>query len=102
MSTVMNEGVNMRCKLVTYQVFTVVDLLVEISTSTEITKGYFEAYPSIRKLYVTVTSNSPVISSTSLYHYFSAVNFSITYKMYVNMGLFLGRFIIDFDVEFSM
>ena len=35
MSTVMNEGVKMRCKAVTANLFTVVGLLVEISTAIE-------------------------------------------------------------------
>ena len=48
MSTVMNEGVKIRCKEVTAQVFTVVGLIVE--PGTEITKSKFsiEAYSSIR------------------------------------------------------
>ena len=32
MSTVMNEGADIHCKAVTTQVFTIVDLLVELGT----------------------------------------------------------------------
>ena len=48
MSTVMNEGVKISFKVVTTQLFTVVGLLVEISTAIEKSKGSIVAYPSIR------------------------------------------------------
>ena len=48
MSTVMNEGVKMRCEAVTADFFTVVGLLVEPSTAIAKTKDYLEAYTSIR------------------------------------------------------
>ena len=44
----MNEAVNIHCKAVMNQVFTVVDLLVEISTAIEKSKGSLEVDPSIR------------------------------------------------------
>ena len=47
MSTVMDEGVQMCCKSVTSNLFTVVCLLVEPITSIEKPKGYLEAYLSI-------------------------------------------------------
>ena len=37
----------------------------------------------------------------SLYPYFSAVHFSITYKMDVNMGQTLKRFLMDADAEMN-
>ena len=61
MSTVINEGVEIHCKAVINQVFTVVGLIVELGTAIEKSKGSLDAYPSIRKTSVTVTSNSPVI-----------------------------------------
>ena len=47
MSTVMNKGVEIRCKAVTTHVFTVVGLLVELGTPVAKSKGYLRAYPSI-------------------------------------------------------
>ena len=47
MSTVTNEGVNIRCKAVTTNVFTVVGLLVELSTAIEKSKGYIKSFNSI-------------------------------------------------------
>ena len=64
MSTVMNEEVKICCKAVTEKMFTVVGLLVELSTYIEKPKGYIEASLSIRRPSVTVTYNSPVISSS--------------------------------------
>ena len=61
MSTLMNEGVKMYCKVVTANLFTLIDLLVEPSTYISKTKGYLEAYISIRQPIITVTSISPVI-----------------------------------------
>ena len=48
MSTVMNEGVEIHCKAVTTQVFTVVGLLVELGTAVAKSKGSLEASPPIR------------------------------------------------------
>ena len=48
MSTVMNEGVEIRCKAVMTQVFTVVGLLVELGTAIAKPMGYLKASPSIR------------------------------------------------------
>ena len=48
MSTVMNEGVDIRCKAVTNQVFAVVGLIVELGTAIVKLMGSLEAYPSIR------------------------------------------------------
>ena len=45
---VMNEGVRINCKSVITQVFTVVVLLVELSTAIEKLKGYLEEPPYIR------------------------------------------------------
>ena len=45
-STVMDEGVDIHCKAFTIQVFTV--LIVELGTDISKSKGYFEAYPTIR------------------------------------------------------
>ena len=42
----MNKGVNINCKAVTTQVITVI--FVELGTSIVKSKGYREAYPSIR------------------------------------------------------
>ena len=39
MSTVMNEGVDIHCKAVTTQLFTLVGLLVELGTAIEKSKG---------------------------------------------------------------
>ena len=47
MSTVMNEGVNMSFKAVTTQVFTVLELLVELSKTIEKPKISLDAYPYI-------------------------------------------------------
>ena len=69
MSTAMNEGVDIHCKAVTTQVFTV--LLVELGTAISKSKVSLEAYPSIKQTYVTVTSNSPVIYSSLLIPLFS-------------------------------
>ena len=63
----------MRYKTVTENLFTVVGTLVETSiTSIEKPKGYIEAYISIRKPTITVTSNIPVIPP-SLSPYFLSV-----------------------------
>ena len=48
MSTVMNEGVDMSCKAVMDNFFTVVYLLVGPSTGIVKPKGYLELSPSIR------------------------------------------------------
>ena len=61
MSTLMNEGVEIHCKSVTAQVFTVVGLIVEIGTAIAKSRGFLEANHSIRLSSVTVTSTSPVI-----------------------------------------
>ena len=61
MSTVMNEVVEIHYKAFMTQVFVLVGLIVELGTAIEKSKGYIDAYPSIRKTSVTVTSNSPVI-----------------------------------------
>ena len=45
-STVMNNGVEIHCKAVTTQVFTV--LLVELGKSIEKSNSSLKAYPSIR------------------------------------------------------
>ena len=58
---VMNNGVNIHCKAVTAQVFTIVGFLVEIGISIEKSKGNHEESLSIRKTSVTLTFNSPVI-----------------------------------------
>ena len=63
-STVMNDEVKTHCRSVTDNIFTVVVLLLEISTSIAKPKVYLEAYPAIRQPSVTVTSNSPVIYSS--------------------------------------
>ena len=49
--------INMSCKEVTTQLFTVVWLIIELEK-----KGSIEAYSYIRNTYDTLTSNSPVIS----------------------------------------
>ena len=79
MSTLMNEGVDIRCKLVTTQVFTVVGLLVELGKAIAKPKCSIEAYPSIRQMSVTVTSGSPVI----YYSLFSSSFFSSTLKSHL-------------------
>ena len=48
MSRVINEGVDIRCKAVTNQVFAVVGLIVELGTAIVKLMGSLEAYPSIR------------------------------------------------------
>ena len=47
-STLMNKGVNMSCKVFTANLFAVVGLYVEPSTSIENPKGYLESSLSIR------------------------------------------------------
>ena len=47
MSTLMNKGVNMHCKTVMTNFFTVVVLLVEIITAIKKPKGYLDEYSSI-------------------------------------------------------
>ena len=44
----MNKGVEINCKAVTAQVFTVVGILVELGTSIAKSKGSIDASPSIR------------------------------------------------------
>ena len=56
----MNEGVEVSCKSVMEQVFTLVDLIVKLSTSISKSKVWIEVFPSIRQPSVTVTSNSNV------------------------------------------
>ena len=48
MSTVIDEGVKMRCKAVMSNCFTLVGLLVEPSTDIAKPKDSLEDYPSIR------------------------------------------------------
>ena len=55
----MNEVVEMHFKSFMTNFFTVVGLLVEISTSIAKPKGYFEAYPYTSQPPITVTSKSP-------------------------------------------
>ena len=102
MSTVMKKGVDIRSKAVTTQVFTVVGLLVEPGASISKIKGYLEDYPSIMQPSILVTSNSPVIYSSIFSYLFLELHFSLTYKMYVNMGQTLDSFLIYIDVEGSM
>ena len=68
MSNVMNEGSKTHCKAVTTNCFTLVGLLVRLSTSIEKPKGSIVAYPSIRWNPVTLTSTNTVVSS-SLFSY---------------------------------
>ena len=63
MSNVINKGVNMCCKAVPPNLFTVLRLIFEPITGVEKQKDYLEEFPSISKHYVTVTSNSTFISS---------------------------------------
>ena len=70
MSTVINEGVKMRCKAVTHIFKTVVGLLVEIITCIAKPKGPLEEYPSISKPLITVNYNSPFIPSSLLRSFF--------------------------------
>ena len=58
-----NGGFNMCCKAVMKCFSTVIGLLVELITSIAKPKGSLEVYPYIRQPYVTVASNSSVISS---------------------------------------
>ena len=57
----------------------------------------FNYAPSVKVIY-----NSPVISYSLFSSFVSELHFSLTYKMYVNMGVTLKRFIIDVGVETSM
>ena len=66
MSTVNNKGVEIHCKAVTTQVFTVVGLIVELGLAIVKLKFSIEASTTIRKPCVTVTSNSPDIYSSIL------------------------------------
>ena len=70
----MNEGVDIRCKTFTTQVFTVLGLLVEFGTVIEKSQGYLTASTYISKPYVKVTSNRTVI----YYYLFSSLFFSST------------------------
>ena len=63
---VINEGVEIYCKSVTNQVFTVVGLFVEIGTAIAKLKGSIKSSPYIKKPSVTATSNSPVKYSSLL------------------------------------
>ena len=90
----MNEGVEINCKAFMTQVFTV--HLVELGTAIEKSKGYIETSTSINEPYVKLNYNSPPSLVT-----FSEVHFSLTYKMYVNLGQTLDRFLINVDVEMN-
>ena len=70
MSTLMNEGVNMNCKTVTTNFFTVVVLLVELSTDITKPRVYLDEYYSIYQPSIIVTSNSTDISSYLFIYYF--------------------------------
>ena len=60
----------MHCKSVTANFFTLVGLLFELSKLIENPKGSLEAYHSIGKFSIAVTSNIPVISSSLISHLF--------------------------------
>ena len=62
-SKFMNEGVNIICKAVTNQFFTVLGLIVELVTDILKSNGDLEASTPNMQIYVTVTYNSPVIYS---------------------------------------
>ena len=66
----MNKAVNINCKSVTTQLFTV--LPVELGTSIAKSMGSLDASPFIMQPYVTVTSNSPVTYSSLLRYFFSS------------------------------
>ena len=72
-SRVMNEGVMMRCKAVTANLLTVVGLIVYSSAAISKPKVYLEAYLSIMQPPITVTSSSPVISTSLSSFFFLAV-----------------------------
>ena len=59
----MNEEVNIICKAVTNQFFTVLGLIVELVTDILKSNGDLEASTPNMHIYVTVTYNSPVIYS---------------------------------------
>ena len=59
----MNKIVKMHCKSVMANFFTVVFLLVKISTAISEPKGPLDESSSIWQHSVTVTSNNPIISS---------------------------------------
>ena len=63
MSSAKNEGINMRCKPVTTNVFTGVGLIVETCIDIENTNGYLEY---IRQPSVRLISSIPVISTSLL------------------------------------
>ena len=73
MSTVMNEGVRMRYKVVTANLLKVVGLLVEPSTVISKPVSSLKAYISIRQPTISVTSSSPIISPSLSRSLFSAV-----------------------------
>ena len=54
----------MHCRSVTANVLALVGILIEPSTSIAKPKGYIEASVSISKTHITVTSSSPIISSS--------------------------------------
>ena len=73
-STVIKEGVKMCCKAVTAKFLTVVGLLYENSKEIIKPKSYPEAYLSISKYPIAVTSSSPVIYiSLSISLFFSSI-----------------------------
>ena len=71
---VMNEGVKMSFKAVPTNLFTVIGLIVEpSSTAVENTKGFLEEYISISQPPITVNSNIPLIPPSLPSSLFSAV-----------------------------
>ena len=79
MSMETNKGVVMRCKTIPANLLTVVGLIVEPITAIENTKGYIEAFISIRQNPLTLkSSNQVILPSLSIFFSFrSMLRFNI-------------------------
>ena len=88
----MNEVVDIYCKEFTTQVFTLVWSLVELGTVIEKLKSCLETYPYISQPCIILSLTVMLYITPYSAHYFSAVHFYLTSKMYVNLGETLYMF----------
>ena len=87
-----NEGFYICCKAVKTQLFTVVVLIVEISTAFFKQRVTFRNILPLGNLPLQEPLTSLLYIPPYLGPYFSEVHFSLTYKMYLNLGLTLKMF----------